>query len=70
MIVLKYVVFSDQLQFRANPRQRALKNLYKTYLDIVHVKKIDKRRLGGDVTTLEHELAEKDQEVEQVRKHC
>lgn len=53
---------------RANPRQRALKNLYKTYLDIVHVKKIDKRRLGGDVTTLEHELAEKDQEVEQVRK--
>lgn len=53
---------------RANPRQRALKNLYKTYLDIVHVKKIDKRRLGGDVTTLEHELAEKDQEIEQVRK--
>lgn len=53
---------------RANPRQRALKNLYKTYLDIVHVKKIDERRLGGDVTTLEHELAEKDQEVEQVRK--
>ncbi|CAX45528.1 pre-replication complex helicase subunit, putative [Candida dubliniensis CD36] len=53
---------------RANPRQRALKSLYKTYLDIVHVKKIDKRRLGGDVTTLEHELAEKDQEVEQVRK--
>lgn len=53
---------------RANPIQRALKNLYKTYLDIVHVKKIDKRRLGGDVTTLEHELAEKDQEVEQVRK--
>lgn len=53
---------------RTNPRQRALKNLYKTYLDIVHVKKIDKRRLGGDVTTLEHELAEKDQEVEQVRK--
>lgn len=53
---------------RANPRQRALKNLYKAYFDIVHVKKIDKRRLGGDVTTLEHELAEKDQEVEQVRK--
>ncbi|EMG49467.1 MCM4 DNA replication licensing factor MCM4 [Candida maltosa Xu316] len=53
---------------RANPRQRALKSLYKTYLDIVHIKKIDKRRLGGDVTTLEHELAEKDQDVEQVRK--
>ncbi|MCP8716504.1 MAG: minichromosome maintenance (MCM) 2/3/5 family protein [Asgard group archaeon] len=53
---------------RANPRQRALKSLYKTYLDIVHIKKIDKRRLGGDISTLEHEVAEKDQEVEQVRK--
>ncbi|KAI5962244.1 mcm4 [Candida pseudojiufengensis] len=53
---------------RQNSRQRALKSLYKTYLDIVHIKKIDKKRLGADITTLENELAEKDQEVEQVRK--
>ncbi|KAI5954479.1 mcm4 [Candida jiufengensis] len=53
---------------RQNSRQRALKSLYKTYLDIVHIKKIDKKRLGADITTLENELAEKDQEVEQTRK--
>lgn len=53
---------------RANSRQRAIKSLYKTYLDVVHVKKINKKRLGADVSTLEHEVSEKEQEVEQVRK--
>lgn len=28
------------LPVRANSRQRALKNLYKTYLDVVHVKRL------------------------------
>lgn len=56
------------LPVRANSRQRALKSLYKTYLDIVHIKKIDKKRLGADITTLENELAEKDQDVEDTRK--
>ncbi|CAK9436878.1 uncharacterized protein LODBEIA_P14000 [Lodderomyces beijingensis] len=55
------------LPVRANSRQRAVKSLYKTYLDVVHVKKIDKKRLGADITTLENELAEKDQEIEQTR---
>jgi DNA replication licensing factor MCM4 len=53
---------------RANSRQRAIKSLYKTYLDVVHVKKINKKRLGADVSTLEHEVSEKEQDVEQVRK--
>lgn len=53
---------------KANSRQRALKALYKTYLDVLHVKKTDKKRLGADVTTLQHELSEKHQEVEQVRR--
>ncbi|KAK6455484.1 DNA replication licensing factor, MCM4 component [Scheffersomyces xylosifermentans] len=56
------------LPVRANSRQRALKNLYKTYLDVVHVKKIDKKRMGADASTLQHEIAEKEQEVEQIRK--
>ena len=55
------------LPVRVNSRQRALKSLYKTYLDVVHIKKIDKKRLGADITTLENELTEKDQEVEQTR---
>lgn len=56
------------LPVRANSRQRALKNLYKTYLDVLHVKKIDKKRLGADISTLQNEITDKEQEVEQVRK--
>lgn len=33
---------------RVNPRQRAIKSLFKTYVDIVHIKRSDKRRLGID----------------------
>lgn len=56
------------LPVRANSRQRALKSLYKTYLDVVHVKKIDKKRLGADVTTLDQEASDKEHEVDQIRK--
>ncbi|EGV65636.1 MCM DNA helicase complex subunit [Yamadazyma tenuis] len=56
------------LPVRSNPRMRAVKSLYKTYLDVVHVKKIDKKRLGADVSTLQQEATDKEQEVEQVRK--
>ncbi|KAK3818344.1 MAG: MCM2/3/5 family-domain-containing protein [Benniella sp.] len=33
---------------RVNPRQRTIKALYRTYLDVVHIKKTDKRRLAVD----------------------
>lgn len=56
------------LPVRSNPRMRAVKSLYKTYLDVVHVKKIDKKRLGADTSTLQQAATEKQQEVEQVRK--
>ncbi|ODV78214.1 MCM-domain-containing protein [Suhomyces tanzawaensis NRRL Y-17324] len=55
------------LPVRVNSSQRALKNLHKTYLDVVHIKKIDKKRMAADTSTLEHEIAENDHEVEQVR---
>ncbi|KAM9926910.1 hypothetical protein OXX59_002902 [Metschnikowia pulcherrima] len=55
------------LPVRVNARQRALKNLYKTYLDVVHVKKIDAKRLAADASTIEQQAAET-QEVEQMRK--
>lgn len=40
--------------FRAVPlrdtsRQRSVKSIFKTYIDVVHFKKTDKRRLAGDV---------------------
>ncbi|KEY64939.1 hypothetical protein S7711_08938 [Stachybotrys chartarum IBT 7711] len=37
---------------RVNPRQRALKSVHKTYVDVLHVQKVDKKRLGADPSTL------------------
>ncbi|KAG5939381.1 hypothetical protein E4U60_000944 [Claviceps pazoutovae] len=37
---------------RANPRQRVVKSVYKTYVDVLHVQKVDKKRMGADATTL------------------
>lgn len=49
------------LPVRLNLRQRAVKSLYKTYLDVLHVRKIDAKRLGPDVLTLSvDEVANKD----------
>lgn len=43
---------------RVNPRQRSVKNIFKTYLDVLHIQKTDKKRMGVDVSTIEEELAE------------
>jgi DNA replication licensing factor MCM4 len=45
-------------QVRVNPRQRSIKNVFKTYVDSVHVQKVDKKRLGIDVSTIEEEMAD------------
>lgn len=37
---------------RVNPRQRALKSVYKTYVDVLHIQKVDKKRMGADPSTL------------------
>jgi DNA replication licensing factor MCM4 len=56
-------------QVRINPRQRSIKNIFKTYVDAVHVQKVDKRRLGIDVSTIEEELADQVAgDVQEVRK--
>ena len=36
---------------RLNPRQRVIKALFKTYLDVVHIKKTDAKRMGVDTST-------------------
>ncbi len=43
---------------RINPRQRTVKALFKTYIDVLHIQKVDKKRLGIDVSTIEQELSE------------
>ncbi|SMR56388.1 unnamed protein product [Zymoseptoria tritici ST99CH_3D1] len=45
-------------QVRVNPRQRSVKNIFKTYVDCVHVQKVDAKRMGIDPTTIEEELAQ------------
>jgi DNA replication licensing factor MCM4 len=35
-----------------------VKNIFKTYVDVLHIQKVDKKRMGIDVSTIEEELAE------------
>ncbi|KAF2862982.1 putative DNA replication licensing factor mcm4 [Piedraia hortae CBS 480.64] len=43
---------------RVNPRQRSVKNVFKTYVDCLHIQKVDKRRMGIDPSTIEEELSD------------
>lgn len=45
-------------QVRINPRQRTVKNIFKTFVDVVHIQKVDKKRMGNDASTIEEELAD------------
>ncbi|KAK7951313.1 DNA replication licensing factor mcm4 [Apiospora aurea] len=40
---------------RVNPRMRTVKSVFKTYVDIVHVQKVDDKRMGADASTLDDE---------------
>ncbi|KAK6340610.1 hypothetical protein TWF696_008935 [Orbilia brochopaga] len=54
---------------RVNPRQRSVKSLFKTYVDAVHIQKVDKKRLGIETTTMEGDMADKvSADVDEVRK--
>lgn len=57
---------------RVNPRQRAIKSIYKTYVDVLHVQKVDKKRLGADASTLgvegEDETESGKNEMEETRR--
>ncbi|KAF7190619.1 DNA replication licensing factor mcm4 [Pseudocercospora fuligena] len=56
-------------QVRVNPRQRTVKNIFKTYVDCLHIQKVDKRRMGIDPSTIEEQLAEQAAgSTEEVRK--
>ncbi|KAJ5933701.1 hypothetical protein N7454_006030 [Penicillium verhagenii] len=59
--------------FRCNPmrvsaRQRSQKALFKTYIDSLHVQKVDRKKLGIDMSTVEQELSEQAAEAGQTRK--
>lgn len=46
---------------RVNPRQRTIKSIYKTYVDVLHVQKVDRKRMGTDASTVE---TEDDEEIQ------
>jgi DNA replication licensing factor MCM4 len=53
---------------RVNPRQRAIKSLFKTYVDIVHIKRTDKKRLSRDRSAIaENEFSVEFEEGDEVR---
>lgn len=37
---------------RVNPRMRTVKAVHKTYVDVLHVQKVDRKRMGADPSTL------------------
>ncbi|KAK0618040.1 MCM2/3/5 family-domain-containing protein [Bombardia bombarda] len=57
---------------RVNPRMRTVKSVHKTYVDVVHVQKVDRKRMGADPSTLD--LAEEEdahasgQSLDQIKK--
>jgi DNA replication licensing factor MCM4 len=51
-----------------NPRRRTIKALFKTYLDVTHVTKIDAKRLGIDASTLDTEVRERQAATDQTRR--
>lgn len=54
---------------RVNPRQRTQKSIFKTYIDVLHIQKVDKKRMGIDTTTVEQELSEQvSSNIEEVRR--
>ncbi|KAJ5087870.1 hypothetical protein N7456_011486 [Penicillium angulare] len=59
--------------FRCNPmrvsaRQRSQKALFKTYIDVLHVQKVDRKKMGIDTSTVEQEMSEQAAEADQARK--
>ncbi|EDO14522.1 hypothetical protein Kpol_274p5 [Vanderwaltozyma polyspora DSM 70294] len=56
---------------RVNSRQRVLKSLYKTYVDVVHVRKVSDKRMDVDTSTVEQELLQNkldNNEIQEVRR--
>jgi DNA replication licensing factor MCM4 len=54
---------------RVNPRQRTQKSIFKTYIDVLHIQKVDKKRMGIDASTLEQDVSEHlSGNIEEVRK--
>ncbi|KAK8082208.1 minichromosome maintenance protein 4 (cell division control protein 54) [Apiospora saccharicola] len=52
---------------RVNPRMRTVKSVFKTYVDIVHVMKVDDKRMGADASTLDDETKDSENILPETR---
>ncbi|KAK8049685.1 hypothetical protein PG994_011415 [Apiospora phragmitis] len=52
---------------RVNPRMRTVKSVFKTYVDIVHVQKVDDKRMGADASTLDEETKDSENILPETR---
>ncbi|KAI0016441.1 cell division control protein 54 [Xylariomycetidae sp. FL0641] len=53
---------------RVNPRMRTVKSVFKTFVDVVHVAKVDDKRLDADPSTLEEKGEDTENQIEEARK--
>ncbi|KAI1335633.1 cell division control protein 54 [Xylariaceae sp. FL0016] len=53
---------------RVNPRMRSVKSVFKTFVDVVHIAKVDDKRLDADISTLEEENNDSENNIEELRK--
>ncbi|KAI1399645.1 cell division control protein 54 [Hypoxylon fuscum] len=52
---------------RVNPRQRSVKSIFKTFVDVVHVAKVDDKRMDLDPSTLDEESNDPENNIGETR---
>ncbi|KAI1143321.1 cell division control protein 54 [Hypoxylon sp. FL0543] len=53
---------------RVNPRQRSVKSVFKTFVDVVHVAKVDNKRMDADPSTIDEDTNDPENNIEEARK--
>ncbi|EMR66842.1 putative cell division control protein 54 protein [Eutypa lata UCREL1] len=53
---------------RVNPRMRTVKSVFKTFVDVVHVAKVDNKQLDADPSTIDEESNDPENNIEETRK--
>ncbi|KAI1466901.1 cell division control protein 54 [Daldinia caldariorum] len=52
---------------RVNPRQRSVKSVFKTFVDVVHVAKVDNKKMDIDISILDDEVNDTENNIEETR---
>ncbi|KAF3066499.1 DNA replication licensing factor MCM4 [Daldinia childiae] len=52
---------------RVNPRQRSVKSIFKTFVDVVHVAKVDNKKMDIDISILDDGANDEENNIEETR---